>query len=53
MGRIFRDFDDRPKSAAPSFMIMLLGTAMFGAMIWLLHWALKDTAMSLTELLPR
>lgn len=53
MGRFFREFDDKPRSAAPSFTVMLLGTVMFGAMIWLIQWSLKGTVMSLTELLPR
>lgn len=53
MGKFFREFDDRPQKASPSFTIMLLGTAMFGGMIWLLHSVLNGTAASFAQFLPK
>lgn len=53
MGKFFREFNDRPQKASPSFIVMLLGTAMFGAMIWLLHSVLNGTAESFAQFLPR
>ncbi|MFA5899367.1 MAG: hypothetical protein WC829_09680 [Hyphomicrobium sp.] len=47
---IFRDFNDKPSSASPSLMILLLGTAMFGGMVWMLHWVLHSPAMDYGQL---
>jgi len=49
MGKFFRDFNDKPQSSSPSFTILLIGTLMFGAMAWVLHWVTSQPAMTFTE----
>lgn len=54
MGKFFREFDDKPTSASPSLTILLLGTLMFGGMVWLLHWVMNGSPMvTISQFIPQ